>query len=456
MVKIGCEGGFSPLLTSDVIFFICKYIMFWNPYSQLFSLSSGNRALFNYVNDSAIILTPKLYEIIEPLIIGGEFSEIEQQHPRLYQSLRGKEFIIDQHDSASWVLGLLEKKLCSSKIFRLTINPTLDCNLRCWYCYQTHTRNCYMSADTKDAVLNLAKKKIADNQLEAFHLSFFGGEPLLRASKIALPLAREIANLCQIYDKRLRLHFTTNGILLSRRMLEQIKEICSEVSFQIPFDGGRDFHNQTKRDQRGLGGYDITLRNIEVAVALGLQVNVRCNYTLENIDSFAELITDIRSRTLGKEHYINFSLQRVWQENPTEELACRSEEIASLIDAKSNKYSESSKRIPPTFCYADYENSIVVNYDGALYKCTARDFTLENRVGTLLPNGDMELRTDKYSFGKRYQQVCQDCSILPICTICTQARCEVSDSNLCPVTMSDEDKKRQISNRFFTIYGQSI
>ena len=41
-------------------------------------------------------------------------------------------------------------------------------------------------------------------------------------------------------------------------------------------------------------------------------------------------------------------------------------------------------------CYADCENSIVVNYNGDLYKCTAREFSPETREGLLTPDGKVE------------------------------------------------------------------
>lgn len=302
-------------------------MMTWNPYSKIFSLPPDRSALYNYVNDAAVILSQQLSAIIEPLIQARNFPEIERKHPHLYQNLLDNGFIIDQsEDDSGWVLDLLHQKLQSRTVFRLTINPTLDCNLRCWYCYQTHTKNCYMSPETQDAVLKFAEARIADEALESFRLSFFGGEPLLKAWKIALPLAEKMSGLCEKYGKRFLLHLTTNGVLLSGPVLGRIKATCPEARLQIPFDGGRHFHNQTKKNGRGVDVYGITLQHIQDAVELGLQVNVRCNYTLENIDSFEELIAEVRARTLGKEGLVSFSLQRVWQEEITHELPRKQKE----------------------------------------------------------------------------------------------------------------------------------
>ncbi len=38
-------------------------------------------------------------------------------------------------------------------------------------------------------------------------------------------------------------------------------------------------------------------------------------------------------------------------------------------------------------CYADKINQMTVNYDGGVYKCTARDFNEKNRLGQLCDDG---------------------------------------------------------------------
>lgn len=63
----------------------------------------------------------------------------------------------------------------------LHINPTLDCNFRCWYCYENHIKGSCMTPETYGNVVKLVKNRIAKQpNLKYLQLSFFGGEPLLR------------------------------------------------------------------------------------------------------------------------------------------------------------------------------------------------------------------------------------------------------------------------------------
>ena len=75
-------------------------------------------------------------------------------------------------------------------------------------------------------------------------------------------------------------------------------------------------------------------------------------------------------------------------------------------------------------CYADTFNHSVINYDGSVFKCTARDFEKDASEGELLENGmiiwNLEKRLDRHQKG--IKTVCSDCKLLPVCPgICSQS-----------------------------------
>lgn len=81
-------------------------------------------------------------------------------------------------------------------------------------------------------------------------------------------------------------------------------------------------------------------------------------------------------------------------------------------------------------CYSDKLNHIVVNYDGKLYKCTARDYS--NEVGILNENGTVtwndEVMSRYFSKTGFENEKCLNCKLLPLCFgVCIQKKFENRD-----------------------------
>lgn len=77
-------------------------------------------------------VVPKLEKIIAEHI--HSIDGLKTIHPTLFASLVTGKFVTDDLYEEKIVKNHIQEKLSSEKILRLTINPTLDCNLRCWYC----------------------------------------------------------------------------------------------------------------------------------------------------------------------------------------------------------------------------------------------------------------------------------------------------------------------------------
>ncbi len=77
--------------------------------------------------------------------------------------------------------------------------------------------------------------------------------------------------------------------------------------------------------------------------------------------------------------------------------------------------------IPKTFhrCYSDRYHHYAINYDGKIYKCTARDYGEDKVIGNLLPNGQIdwnqELLSSLFSRATFENSKCLECKRLPVC-----------------------------------------
>ena len=104
----------------------------------------------------------------------------------------------------------------------------------------------------------------------------------------------------------------------------------------------------------------------------------------------------------------------------------------------------------PNECYANKLSQITVNYNGDVFKCTARDFTEKNRDGKLLENGSIIWDTNKILKRISYDipKLCLDCSLMPACSgICSQTLMETNEPR-CHLG-SSLDKERAILRNYF-------
>jgi uncharacterized protein len=402
-------------------------------------------ALFNAFSKKVIFIEPLLKDLLESAAHHG-VEELAQVHPQFYDYLCRHEFIID--DSVDELERLKEKVWAidnATHTFQLTINPTMNCNFKCWYCYETHIKNSRLSEEGVARILRFIQRTVEQNpDLRHFIISFFGGEPLLYFEHNVKPLISEAKRLLQEAGVSLSLHFTTNGYLINEAMIDFFLKEDLLPSFQITLDGDEQTHNRVRYVNEKKGSYREIVHNIKQLAIAGLGVSVRINYTAANIASvkqvpydFAELPAEAKSR-------ISFSFHRVWQDTEGDV----KEEVAAAMEAVRAAgfpaIEQSAVDAVEASCYADKRQSAVINYNGDVYKCTARDFKPENRVGYLAETGEIVWEDDhleKRMNIKFRNRPCLSCRIQPLCNGgCSQQAIEHVGEDYC-VYNGDEREK---------------
>jgi len=111
----------------------------------------------------------------------------------------------------------------------IQINVTESCNLACKYCYM-HNRNNQLPQEVINRIDYVVERISQILNVDKFHVSFFGGEPLLK-----FDLVLELYD--RLKDHRLVNGFViiTNGLLLDDEKVDFIKRSGVGVSFS--FDG---------------------------------------------------------------------------------------------------------------------------------------------------------------------------------------------------------------------------
>lgn len=404
-------------------------------YNTIVSLGK-QQVLYNTITNKFVVLSDAIKEALK----------CETVSP-LSLKLESNNYLVkDDVDEKQMIESLFVQRRFSSKVYQLTLNTSLDCNLCCWYCYETHAKKTNMSLElVKNILLHLEIKSQAD-PFKILELSFFGGEPLLNYKAIKA-LLEGVKMLSERFDFDIHLTFVTNGTLINQKYVELLKEF--KVRFQITIDGNKNTHNNTRKYKSKLLGTDSYGRIMDNLKLLNEQEAefyfiVRVNYETDTLKSISKLMADLEF--LDKRRTA-LSLHRVWQHKATEE------DSALLIDAIN--YINSMGFVVSTFplatnlenCYADNYNQAIINYDGNVYKCTARDFSSEQPSGKLNSLGLIEwnapLLLDRLALD--IPQKCKDCLLLPSCTgICSQKKVEAKDNEQIPCPFEDLISKEDV------------
>lgn len=401
--------------------------------------------IYNAATDQLVALTPQLANIFNEGKAAPE--KIKAQHAELYDHLLQKGiFVRDDADETETYIRKREEYERSSGEYTITINPTLACNMSCWYCYESHKNMPAMSADVKQSVLLLIDKLLADNKLKKLNLSFFGGEPLLYFDKVVVDIINHAKMQCKAFDAKLSIHFTTNAYLLTDNVLKHLEGL--DVSFQITIDGGKQVHDSVRKTKGGEPTYARIVEHIHQTLSHGFPVGVRFNYTAKSIPSFVDVVKDFSHLPQEQKQLVNFTFQRVWQDNEGD--ASQVEQQVEHIERafeQAGLFVNNAKSYIVPYCYADDVNTAVVNYNGDLFKCTARDFATKSKEGTLAADGTLRWneRLRKRMSIRHGSDTCLQCRIYPICHGgCSQMKLEAPDGiSSCPKGY-DNDKIQEI------------
>ena len=404
-------------------------------YSQFNSIIPyGNKfVLYNTLERKFIFLEPELKNILFHEMQEG-IDKLINIHPDFYNYLSKNSFLVrDDIDEVEKVKKIVYSIDENKKKYDLTINPTVNCNFKCWYCYETHIKQSKMDEDIINKVNRFILKTAQNKELEEFNIAFFGGEPLLYFEKNVIPITDEFVPIMKNFNKQFTIGFTTNGYLINEKIINYFNNKQLKPHFHITLDGYCENHDKVRFVNKAKGSYSTIISNIKKLVENEMFVRVRINYTDENIEDTYKIADDLS--TIEKEiakKYILIDFHRVWQNNKLDDIDIIVDRNIELIrkkglNAKNSKYLNDTVR---GSCYADKRNSAVINFNGDIFKCTSRDFTTEKREGFLNDEGEIVWENnalERRMNTKFNNPPCLVCRLLPICNgACSQIALENS------------------------------
>lgn len=365
---------------------------------------------FNSFSSKYLLLDKRKHELYQSLSL----EEIEKAHPDLYSMLVENQFIVsDDFDEQA----IVEYKKLSAKMdttmYHVVVNVTLDCNLKCWYCYETKLHD----SQLRDNVLEAIKLHIASQykqvRFKTLKISFFGGEPFFnfKGIKEILDYAKEF---CKTNAIILLADFTTNATLIRQEYIDYLKDYT--CFFQITLDGNKDKHNEVKH-LKGIDTFECTLNNIyRISKTIPESyVWIRINYDGKTLEGIDDIIKDLDNLDRKRTFLI---LRRIWQ---TDSDVITSKQLTTAIQHILNHhffvdcYALSRNGV----CFAERMSQVLINYDGNIFKCsTLPSFDDKHSMGKLdFQNGEITWDMNKIAPIPRIMTnaKCSDCSLFPSC-----------------------------------------
>ena len=372
-------------------------------YNNIVILDDGTKVLYNSMSHAIL----KLKENLPP--------SITSLPTKIKEEFVKNGVIVDNHiNEYEIVLKRIKENLITNKYFNLIINPTLNCNCRCWYCIEKHPQS-KMSEETISQVKSLVLKILPT--VQGIVLSFFGGEPFLEFQDIVSPLMQWANDLCISHNKRLSFVFTSNSLLLNQTILNTLSKY-DNISFQITLDGNREKHNKVRKLPNG-DSYLRIINNIKELTSLGINVLLRLNITHDNIHSIQEIAEEFVSFSTKAKHHITLTCQQVWQDVSNGKLYTQFFDIYKRFAEIGIYPNDMSLDFVTGSCYADKLNDVLVNYNGDLYKCTALEYNGNDHIGNINTHDTLELLSKNFKEfvkSKTSNTNCQSCRVFPLCT----------------------------------------
>ena len=360
--------------------------------------------------------------------------------------MKNEGFILEDEDDEYKLFMDEYRRSMSPNVYKLMVLPTYRCNLSCWYCFQDH-RHVDMSDETVEKIKKHIYSYLTQNDIKRFHLSWFGGEPLLKYD-IVCELTEYAKNICDDLHIIMDSGITTNSLLLTKERIERLK-LFNVNYFQITIDGTREEHNKVKvlpnKDT-----FTMALNNVVdiLTIIPDSRVNLRINYSSRTkhprqiIDEINNLIpTDLRTN-------IDLDIQKVWQEN--DDLI--GEDPFRELLTYSKKMGFCPSVVHRGKCYVDNYHFNTVFPDGTVDICDHEGLDVIGRA-VLNDDGSIhwkeQLPCFKYSIDKE-NIICNGCRHLPLCYgPCPAKRNEylsIGALQECPYDDIDEAIERDIVN----------
>lgn len=395
-------------------------------YNFILDGKSGNKIYYNSRTGSLAEVCPQQDKMFMEFINYG--TEIKDKN--FMEQLKYCGYLIEDgfNEKNDIHINLLSSRYETS-VLSLTITPTMACNFRCVYCFESgHYGQGKMGSEVEEEICKFAEQE--SGHIEKLVVTWYGGEPLL-AMDVIESLTDKLKSICKKSNTEYTASIVTNGYLLDNVMCDRLLE-CNVEDVQITLDGDCDTHNNRRPLADGKPSFGKIMDNLE-EIHGKIDISIRINVDEGNKCKVQDVVNELKARNIYNDVFCYLGLVTP-SNGQCNNIACMSAEKYSGFNLQfmlDNKIPLKPLYPRPTgnYCGADYILGYVIDAEGYVYKCWSDVGIQEKRISSIfdLTGKDGNFSdgiTDTQSqnvidgymlFNPIEDENCSICKYLPLC-----------------------------------------
>ena len=394
-------------------------------FNEYFSAADGKKLAFNSYSCGLAVVDEQYERLIKDISKISKDNVPDDLRECFDAACEGMFIVEDDFDELANLYIKRNFQKYSVESLGLTIAPTLACNFKCIYCYET-SKPGMMSKEVQDKLVEFVQ--FESDHLKNLSISWYGGEPLLD-KELIYSLSERFISICNEKGIEYGAFIISNGSLIDDDIiLNLIKYKVRGI--QITVDGPPEIHDSRRVSKNGVGTFDVLLENINKLLKTEeIEVVLRINVDKSNDEDVERLIDILSSRLVCKNVKITFGQVTAYTEAcktiehecyDNGEFAIKLLHYYKLLEKYGfHEFNEFPyPEVKLNYCCAELMNSFVVDPEGFLYKCWNEVGNTCGAIGNITDNSfdvtnyknGIWVRRDPFSDIK-----CASCSLLPVC-----------------------------------------
>lgn len=317
--------------------------------------------------------------------------------------------------------------LYSNRTLFITIIPTLSCNFRCLYCYESNSLKIISESTLENLKLYILKN------IKRYHsvmINWFGGEPLL-CLDVIISFMEQINKICKKECIPVISQMTTNGYYLTQDVFLKLYN-QKILYYQVSLDGISPVQNQYRPSKDGTDSYSKVLQNlkdIKNTKKKNFQIGIRSNISVHSYRKVRMLI-DILAESFREDKRYVYLVCKIcdWggkRVSSFDDALFTEEDFLSVEDELLQYAAEKGLNIEQAgYKYrgegiCDYlkNSAFILNADGLLYPCTLAIDNPYYSIGEINQKGEMILNDKFYDWVPTYhtEDECLKCEHIASC-----------------------------------------